>query len=271
MPPVYEPGLEEENEVSYGKPLIAPLFTLIISNAEGMFEFLYGRGLFWQQAADGSWFSPFWKWLDLQELQQYPTQVLSWWPSRAGGIIWWRASRVLSDYSLTGNFQEIIDEFPFFSFLLADLHPHVLTIPFAVLALGFTLNYLFGGDQGKFELFGIRCSVKLEVFVECAGIHWRVSLSEYLGFPGLSGNFLACRTIHENQPLGWSTDRLWEFLFTSGLAWCGIHNYLLAIFHWVQISGGRHYPQFCFLYARSSFLDDVCHIAHTHIHFADCP
>ena len=36
----------------------------------------------------------------------------------------------------------MIDEFPQFSFLLSDNHPHVLALPFAVLALGLALNTL---------------------------------------------------------------------------------------------------------------------------------
>ncbi len=62
-------------------------------------------------------------------------------PQRVGGILWWRASRVLSDYDLAGNWKEIIDEFPFFSFILADLHPHVLTIPFVLLILALGFNF----------------------------------------------------------------------------------------------------------------------------------
>ena len=37
-------------------------------------------------------------------------------PNRISGTWWWRASRVLLDYDLTGNPREIIDEFPFFLF-----------------------------------------------------------------------------------------------------------------------------------------------------------
>jgi YYY domain-containing protein len=55
---------------------------------------------------------------------------------------WWffRGARVLNDRNLDGSRNEVIDEFPQFSFLLADVHPHVLALPFAVLALGLALN-----------------------------------------------------------------------------------------------------------------------------------
>lgn len=42
---------------------------------------------------------------------------------------------------MAGQPREIIDEFPFFSFLLSDLHPHVLAMPFALLAIGMALNF----------------------------------------------------------------------------------------------------------------------------------
>jgi hypothetical protein len=57
---------------------------------------------------------------------------------------WWRASRVIHDVDLAGNSVEVIDEFPFFSFLLGDLHPHVLALPFVLLAILFSLNLLVG-------------------------------------------------------------------------------------------------------------------------------
>lgn len=41
---------------------------------------------------------------------------------------WWRGSRIIPD---------TITEFPFFSFLLGDLHPHVMSLPLVLLALGF--------------------------------------------------------------------------------------------------------------------------------------
>jgi len=36
---------------------------------------------------------------------------------------------------------EVISEFPFFSFLLGDNHPHVLALPFVLLALALALSF----------------------------------------------------------------------------------------------------------------------------------
>lgn len=65
---------------------------------------------------------------------------------------WFRASRVLTDFELDGSLPpnyhaQPIDEFPAFSFLLADNHPHVLALPYAVLALGLALNLLLMGRR----------------------------------------------------------------------------------------------------------------------------
>ncbi|MEJ2266738.1 MAG: DUF2298 domain-containing protein, partial [Anaerolineales bacterium] len=119
---------------------LGPLYLLITSNLEGFLDVLHARGLFWKVDASGQLTSAFWKWLDMQELSQPPVQPLSWTPTRSWW--WWRASRVLQDYDLAGNWREVIDEFPFFSFLLGDVHPHVLALPFVLLALGLALNQI---------------------------------------------------------------------------------------------------------------------------------
>jgi YYY domain-containing protein len=50
---------------------------------------------------------------------------------------------------VSGNPVEIIDEFPFFSFMLGDMHPHVLALPFVFLALAIALNILFGTGRDE--------------------------------------------------------------------------------------------------------------------------
>jgi YYY domain-containing protein len=127
-------------------PLLAPLFLLILSNVEGFLEVLHARGLFWREGGN------FWTWLDIPELRDVPPQTPAWIPQRPGWW-WWRASRVIQDYELNGGFREVIDEFPFFSYLLGDLHPHVLAMPFNLLAIAVALNIFFGGWRGRMDLF----------------------------------------------------------------------------------------------------------------------
>ena len=128
-------------------PLLTPLFLLLLSNAEGFLEVLHARGLFWRNGPN------FWTWLDILELKDPPSQTLSWIPQRSGWW-WWRASRVIMDYDLKGNWTlDVINEFPAFSYLLGDLHPHVLSMPFVLLAVAVALNLFLGGWRGKIDLY----------------------------------------------------------------------------------------------------------------------
>ena len=144
-------GDEQKNVFPALGALLAPLFLLIVSNLEGFFESLHSKGIGWVFAADGSATSSFWSWLNLQVLTNPPIQPLKWAPNQF--FWWWRASRVVQDYELNGTFHEIIDEFPFFSYLLGDLHPHVLAMPFNLLAIAIALNLFFGGWRGTIDLF----------------------------------------------------------------------------------------------------------------------
>lgn len=136
--------------------LLAPLFLLLISNFEAVLEVLHRLGLFWSRDSNtGTFTSPFWSWLDMKELSQPPVEPFGWFPDRY--LWWWRASRVIQDYDIVGGFREVIDEFPFFSFLLGDLHPHVLAIPFGLLAVSVALNIFRGGWKGRrVEFMGAR-------------------------------------------------------------------------------------------------------------------
>ncbi|MDQ2809636.1 MAG: DUF2298 domain-containing protein, partial [Chloroflexota bacterium] len=62
----------------------------------------------------------------------------------ADNFNWWNPSRVIHDAGapLGG---ETINEFPFFSFFLNDMHPHLLALPFVLLALGMALALLKAG------------------------------------------------------------------------------------------------------------------------------
>lgn len=78
-----------------------------------------------------------------------PAQWCFWW--------WFRYSRVVRDADLTGNPIGIqpITEFPNFSFVLADMHPHVLALPFTVLMAALGLNLVLGRRRLRFWEFAL--------------------------------------------------------------------------------------------------------------------
>ncbi len=96
--------------------VVAAFLLAVVGNLEGLLEAF---------AATGIGGAGFWGWVNIDGLQSY--QSAHWYPDNHW--FWWRATRILD--GSTG-----IHEFPFFSFLLGDLHPHVMSIPFVLLALG---------------------------------------------------------------------------------------------------------------------------------------
>jgi len=159
---------EDQRPPSVLLPLLAPTFLLLVSNVEGFLEILHRRGLFWTFNADGSATSLFWTWLDIRDLNQAPTLPLGGVPERFWW--WWRASRVIQDTTLSGDWKEIIDEFPAFSFVLGDLHPHVLALPFGLLVVAVALNLFLGGWRGSIPVpfLGARIRISPLGFVASA-------------------------------------------------------------------------------------------------------
>jgi YYY domain-containing protein len=143
-------GMAEERSQGTGRAigfgLLGAVFVGLLGNLEGLLEVFHSRGLFP---------AGFWRWLDIININQPPTPN-GWVPSRF--IWWWRASRVIHDCSFQGlvsgdcnppNNWEVIDEFPFFSFLLGDVHPHVLALPFVLLAVALALNLMSNQQVSK--------------------------------------------------------------------------------------------------------------------------
>ncbi|MBI2846034.1 MAG: hypothetical protein HYX86_05755 [Chloroflexi bacterium] len=117
--------------LAYG--LLAALLVAGIGNLEGILEVFYTRGLLPPE---------FVQFLDIKGLGSVPVTgqwmpTDNWW--------WWRASRVIHD-SFQGQDMEVIDEFPFFSFLLGDMHPHLLALPFTLLALALAYKVLVSSE-----------------------------------------------------------------------------------------------------------------------------
>ncbi len=114
---------------------LGSLFVGILGNLEGLLEACYARGVLPRA---------FWDWIDIPDLTSAGRVTGSWYPGH--GWWWWRASRVIRDRNLLGEPMPLnpIDEFPFFSFLLGDNHPHVIALPFVLLAISLALNLLLG-------------------------------------------------------------------------------------------------------------------------------
>ncbi len=131
-------GKTHAREFSTRWGVIGALVLALMGNLEGVLEVLYARRLL--PVA-------FWQWLDIRSINQpYDlSQPASWIPQRF--IWWWQASRVIHDKDLVGNTMEVIDEFPAFSFILGDMHPHVLVLPFALLVIGLALSLFLSGRQ----------------------------------------------------------------------------------------------------------------------------
>lgn len=137
--------------------LLGPLFVVITGNLAGFLEVMHSLRLGWRTMADGTLTSRFWPWLDILDLSDPPGGPIGFLPTRY--LWWWRASRVVHDASLTGDKIEVIDEFPFFSFLLADNHPHLLALPFVLLAVAFALQVYLMGRRPPQPLLGPRSGV----------------------------------------------------------------------------------------------------------------
>lgn len=98
----------------------------------------------WQSGMSAESYYNYWGTQDRSGDTDYLSETMR--PTDAWSYWWWfRASRVLTDSQIDGSeapdwYAQPISEFPNFSFILSDNHPHVLTLPFAVLALGLAFN-----------------------------------------------------------------------------------------------------------------------------------
>lgn len=133
----------EGERVAVWGGLLGPLLVVLTGNLEGLLEVFHARGLFP---------ASFWRWLDIRSINVPPPPFSegSWIPTRFNW--WWQASRVLHDYAPWHTPSnpaewEVIDEFPAFSFILGDMHPHVLGLPFVLMVLALALSLFLANAQ----------------------------------------------------------------------------------------------------------------------------
>lgn len=223
----------------------APLFLLLVSNFEALLESLHRLGIFWTKDLNGAFTSSFWTWLDMKELSQPPTEPFSIMPDRY--LWWWRASRVIQDYDITGGFREVIDEFPFFSFLLGDLHPHVLAIPFSLLAISLAYNIFQNNSNEKIELFGLQLHLSPITFffsaIVLGGLAFLNTWDILIGATLIVSAYVFSRVDKD----GWNWHRL-EDVFIVGLP-LGLFSFLLYLPFYLGFSSqaGGLLPNFMYV------------------------
>ena len=112
--------------------MIATLLLLVISNLNGLWELLSLNGI----GSEG-----FYDWLGIKGVDLNETGA-GWRPE--GWWWWWASSRVINRFLPDGTELDFtIQEFPFFSLILGDLHPHLMSIPFVLTAISVIANLLF--------------------------------------------------------------------------------------------------------------------------------
>ena len=110
--------------------VFAAVLLLFIGNLVGGLEFLRVNDI-------GT--SSVWEWVDINGLTA-ATASSTWYPD---DFWWWfRSTRVINTFVGGQGVDFTITEFPFFSFLLGDLHPHVMSLPFVLLAVAMSYNVL---------------------------------------------------------------------------------------------------------------------------------
>ncbi|MCH7997404.1 MAG: hypothetical protein IIB11_06485, partial [Chloroflexi bacterium] len=113
--------------------LLASVFVVGIGNLQSMAESVRSLGL----GTDG-----FWNWTGVKGIEG-SLDGTSLFPSDP--VWWWRSTRVIE--ASEGGVNQAITEFPSFSFVLGDLHPHVMALPFVILALGLGLQALRSSEE----------------------------------------------------------------------------------------------------------------------------
>ncbi len=139
-----------------GFGLVAAGFVLLLGNLEGVLELFHANGL-------GS--QGFWGWVGINGLDQ-PYQSIAWHPTDHWW--WWRGTRVIDTVVAGTSLDYTITEFPFFSFLFADLHPHLMALPFVLLNLAFCLELVSSSLSPGFDWLKANWP-KLLVFALCLG------------------------------------------------------------------------------------------------------
>ena len=192
-------GFAQKNQAVLA--LLAPVMMLAMGNWFSGLDMIHARGILPESV---------WMNLDIPELTREAT-VMTITPQR-GGWSWWQASRVVQDRTLDGRSVEVIDEFPAFTYLLADIHPHMLSMPLVLLAIAQALNAFLGGWEGRIRIWRhilpvSRLTIALGVLT-LGGI----AFMNTWDFPFYLLLMGAAFMLYRGRTAGWSQKRFWELV-----------------------------------------------------------
>lgn len=147
-PPRSPPADEEESPASrilespVAAGLLAGLFVAVIGNLDGMVQLVQGA---WHRVFRSEQVIPFFDYWRSSRMIP-PTENFD--PSP---LAFWVPDKLIGAPDVSWH----ITEFPFFTFLFADLHAHMMVIPFTLLVIGLGLNLVVGLRSGSWSWIGV--------------------------------------------------------------------------------------------------------------------
>lgn len=129
-----------------GAGALTGLSVAFMGNVQGLLESLYALGI----GTDALY--------ERLGIRNFPAHALrtGQWFVDANSWWWWRSARVIGDRDDAGNHLEVIAEFPMFSYLLGDNHPHLLAAPFLFIVLSLALQWMVQPRPGTAGQAGAR-------------------------------------------------------------------------------------------------------------------
>ena len=140
--------------------LLAGLFVAVMGNLDGLVQLAQGT---WKAVVRSEAFPAFDFW---RSSRMIPTME----DVTPSALTFWLPDKLHPDIAFH------ITEFPFFSFLFADLHAHMIVIPFAILAIGLALSLLVGIARSDPRSWLVGTTIALGVAV---GALWGINSWDY--------------------------------------------------------------------------------------------
>ncbi len=110
-------------KLAYQLSLLPPIAILTLGNQLGILEFIRSLNIYPARLAN---------WIAIENLLPITNKPLSLFP--LDHTWWWRSSRIINTFGPNGdNIDYTITEFPLFSFLVGDLHAHLISLPFMLM------------------------------------------------------------------------------------------------------------------------------------------